>query len=139
MSKFLPFLALPITLYLISCDSKKQETNKTEIAKTVPEDFDSFYDKFHSDSFFQMSRIRFPLEGKYIDGFEKTDWKRENWTMLKTKISDVDTAQFKTAIIKTDSTFIEKYYIENSGFSSEYKFKLVNNEWFLVYAEDINI
>ena len=59
--------------------------------------------------------------------------------MLKNKISDVDTAKFKTPIIKTDSIFIEKCYIENSGFSSEYKFKLVSNGWFLVYAEDINI
>lgn len=86
-----------------------------------------------------MKRIKFPLEGQNIDGFEKNKWEKADWTMLKTKIYDVDTTKFKTNYKKTNTDFIEKCCIEDSGFSSEYRFKKIENKWYLVYAKETNL
>lgn len=87
----------------------------------VVENFDVFYNEFHSDSFFQISRIKFPLEDHYRDGFEKNKWIKVNRVLLKTKVYDVDTSEFKTEWRKTGTSFVQKYYLENAGFSLEYK------------------
>ena len=103
------------------------------------EKFDVFYNEFHSDSLFQMSRIKFPLQGQNIDGFKKNKWTKVNWVLLKTKIYDIDTLEFKTRWEKSATSFVQKCYLEHSGFSSEYRFQLIKKKWYLTYALDITI
>ena len=122
-----------LSLLFINCNSNTAEKARSS------ENFDSFYEKFHRDSIFQLSRIKFPIEGKKIQEFKKEGWSSKNWEVLRSKISDVDTTKFKVSAIKTDSTFIEKCYIPNSGFYTEYRFKLIDGKWNLVYALDQNI
>lgn len=129
---------LILVLFFTNCNKSKTAINIQQ-EKILAEDFDSFYNQFHSDSLFQMARIKFPLEGENIDGFKKTKWTKENWNLLKTKIYDVDTTKFKTNYKKTNTGFIEKCYTEDSGFSSEYRFKMTGNKWYLVYAIDKNL
>lgn len=122
------FLIFICGIFLTSCNTNSNT-----------EDFDQFYAKFHNDSTFQMSRIRFPLEGKKSDGFDKQNWSEKNWDILKTKIFDVDTTEFKIEFKKTDTEFFQKCYIPNSGFKNEYRFELLNKKWYLVYALDANL
>ena len=117
---------LILSLFLIACSNSD-------------EDFKTFYTKFHQDSLFQTSRIKFPLKGIYKDGFRKENWTKENWNMLKTPIQEVDTLQFKTSLYQTENEFYEKIWIENSGFSIEYKFKKIDGKWFLIYANELNL
>lgn len=51
-----------ILLTFISCD-KSRTQEKKNISNSNIENFDSFYDKFHKDSLFQISRLKFPLKG----------------------------------------------------------------------------
>jgi hypothetical protein len=104
------------------------------------ESFETFNIRFHSDSVFQISRINFPLEGKLVDGFEKQNWNSENWKLMKTPVTDkISLSGYKHSLRKTDEEVIEKFWIDNSGFKVERKFKRINGKWFLVFHADINL
>lgn len=137
-------LILVLTLIQTGCQNKQQAALLADRnAKT--EDFDAFYDRFHSDSVFQMTRVKFPLGGGLIEGGSSDDVgdgtpiTKDNYQLLKFKIYDVDTAIFKTSYSKSKDSFIEKAWIEDSGFSCEFRFKLIGKKWFLVYAQTTNI
>jgi len=70
------------------------------------------------------------------DGEEK--WTKKNWSMLKNKIYDVDTTEYKVSYERHEKNFKEKVWLEDSGFSFEYNFELINNKWFLVSAFEYN-
>ncbi len=140
---------LTLSVFIFNkCDFKKVKSDsqviadkadstqaKTTDTNTTPEDFDVFYERFHIDSSFQMSRLRFPLKG--TDEFAK-EWTPKNWALLKGKIFDVDTAMFKVDFKKTDTEFMQKAWINSSGFMTECKFELIEGKWYLVYRLEFN-
>lgn len=103
------------------------------------EEFDGFYQKFHADTIFQKSRIKYPLQGQKYDGISRTRWTRDDFELITTKVYDVDTTEYKVHYQKSETEFIQKVWIENSGYLSEYKFKLIGNKWFLVSAVEQDI
>lgn len=114
------------------------------MAKTVvtnrEETFDSFNERFHSDSSFQLSRIAFPIGGRYADGENSHEWTVRNWELLKEPVKEtVETTEYKHSLQQTDSTVVEKYWIEDSGFKTERHFGKKGGKWFLTYYEDIDI
>ncbi|MBN2347737.1 MAG: DUF4348 domain-containing protein [Bacteroidales bacterium] len=119
---------------MTGCNSARKSTKEKKV-----EDFDIFYDKFHSDEQFQLSRIKFPLEGLSVDGIEEAQWSKDNWVIMKTRIYDIDTTQYKIFYKKTEKDFTQKVWIEDSGFSSECRFELIDNTWFLVFMMDQNL
>ena len=127
------------SVILSNCHPTREITKRKELIKNSGENFDKFYNKFHNDSLFQLSRIKFPLGGMYIEGFNKKTWTRDNLPLMKTKIYDVDTTQYKVTFKKTDKTFTQKVWIENSGFSSESRFELIDRKWYLVFVLDQNL
>jgi hypothetical protein len=110
--------------------------SSTDGKQSIPtENFDEFYTRFHTDSSFQMSRIKFPLGGKLISGYQSTsEWKKENWRLMKTSIYNIDKKEFKTNVERTQKSFVQKVWIENSGFYLEHRFGLIKRKWFLTYA-----
>lgn len=105
---------------------------------TNTEDFDSFYDKFHQDDNFQKSRIKFPLGGMSIDDGDEIPWTRDNFPLMKVRIYDIDTKEYKTSFDKKPTRFTQRVWLEDSEFSSEYRFELIEGRWFLVYVLDQN-
>jgi len=124
------------TAILTNCHSTKESSKSYASKKNSSEDFDKFYERFHKDTVFQVSRLKFPLGGMSIKGFEKIPWTRDNLPLLKTKIYDVDTTQYKVTYNKTEKAFTQKVWMENSEFSSEYRFELIDKKWYLVYVLD---
>jgi hypothetical protein len=123
-------------LTLLSCENK----NSTDTTKDTVESFESFNIKFHNDSLFQISRIRFPLEGKQVDAFEERDWTLKNWVMLKVPVTDkVDTTEYKHTLKKTGAKVEELYWVDESGFSVERHFELEDSKWYLTYFNDVNL
>ncbi|HRD06029.1 MAG: hypothetical protein U0V54_14900 [Saprospiraceae bacterium] len=129
------FFLLFLLLTVISCSSTKKGQKDIEGI----ENFDQFYNRFHSDEGFQLSRIRFPIEGLNIDGNKTTTWNKNNWAVLTVRIFDVDKKKFRTSHKKTATTFEQKVWLEDAGFLSEYKFELIGKKWYLVYAYDQNL
>lgn len=105
-----------------------------KIKGTPPEEFPVFYERFHSDSAFQMSRIMFPLQGLRVEGMEEIPWTAENWELMRTRIYQVDSTRFKTKVKQKKNYFEQTLWIEGTKFSSKRRFELLGNRWFLVYA-----
>ena len=80
---FRSILLLAILTAITSCKENVKEESiiKSEDVLTVdiPSDFVTFYNKFHSDSIYQMNHIVFPLAGKN----EGVKWQKENWKLHK--------------------------------------------------------
>jgi len=131
------FTTCMILFLLLNCKSSNKSASR-HIESASIEDFSGFYDRFHTDSSFQISRIKFPLKEMNIDVTNKKEWTKDNWPLMKTRIYDIDTTQFKIEYKKTDNAFTQKFWLEDSDFSSEYRFELIGNKWFLVYAMDLN-
>lgn len=130
---------LTLLTLITSCKTKSVTKDKITTTSSSVEDFDRFYNRFHADSAFQMSRIVFPLEGMYTDGHEEKIWDKKNWIMIRTRIYDVDTTKFKVEYEKAGNTFTQKAWTENSGFSSQCRFMLINKRWHLVSFLDQNL
>jgi hypothetical protein len=103
------------------------------------EKFETFYSRFHSDSAFQYSRLHFPLQGKRIDGDGERSWTKENWTTLTVPVFEVDTSIFSITYEQQPRSFTQKSWIDNSGFSVEFRFEVIKRKWYLVYAEEVNL
>lgn len=134
----------------LSCTSKvKQESDinyhkNDSVAKFVkqelPESFEEFNKKFHSDSLFQVSRVDFPIEGKHVAGFEQYNWTRKNWQFQAIPVAEkTEIGEYQHSLVKTDTLITEKFWIDNSGFEVERQFRLIKNKWFLIYYNDINL
>lgn len=121
-----------IAILLTSCNNLTTDED---------EKFADFNLKFNSDSLFQMSRIKFPIGGKKIDGWETREaWSMENWEMLKLPVSRKNKfKEYHHKVVYSDTVVTEKYWIENSGFSTEVRFRKVDGKWFLVYFNDVNL
>lgn len=104
--------------------------------KTPMEDFDTFYDRFHEDESFQRSRVKFPLGGMSIEDGDEIPWTRDNFPLMKVRIYDVDTREYKVSYEKKPTRFTQRVWLEASEFSSEYRFELIDGKWFLVYVLD---
>ncbi|MBK8698563.1 MAG: hypothetical protein IPN29_03090 [Saprospiraceae bacterium] len=134
--KFFWLAMLALSLILITGCSTSKNRGKT---KDGVEDFDAFYQKFHTDRDFQFSRLKFPMGGSSIDDNGEKKWTKKNWQPLKVKVFDVDKSKYKVTFKKTDKTFVQKVWIEGSGFSSECRFELINGKWMLVYSLEENL
>ena len=68
-------------LLLISCKSEPTAVHEevSLFKEEIPQDFLSFYDRFHSDAEYQLSHIIFPLKQKT----DSTLWYKEDWVLHK--------------------------------------------------------
>lgn len=115
-----------------------QTESTTAKKKSSVEDFDKFYNRFHTDSLFQISRVKFPIDGFCVSSDTVAKWSTQNWLMMRTRIYDVDTTKYKISYNKTDKTFTERVWIENAGLVTECRFELIGGKWWLVYLQDEN-
>ena len=117
-------------------DSLKSAHEKSQISGT--ENWEEFYSKFHKDSLFQLSRIKFPLNGYqfYDSETRSVRWSKDNWRMLKYTINEIDIAEYKIEYIKSDSLVTTRIYKENSSINIIEKYKPINGKWYLIYYLD---
>jgi len=144
----------------ISCHSKRNDTSKEKIAQNIfeskKENFEEFSKLFYSDSSFQVSRINFPLSGKYNIAVTTSssnelgdsiiyEWNKDKWVMLKNtsfkgndSILNIDGEIYKRKIIKSDTLVIDSVSVEDSGFEIVKKFSLKATNWYLIYYSVMN-
>jgi len=134
------YLFLFFSIMVISdCFGQGKPKSMAKIKSSPPEDFAVFYERFHSDSLFQMARIRFPLDGLIVDGNDQIIWTPDNWELMQTRVYQVDTTQFKTKVKKKKKYFEQTLWMEGTNFSSKRRFEILGNRWFLVYAYEGNL
>lgn len=137
--KAIPGLFLLLAVFFVGCHPAKRTMSVDSRRIGIrTEPFDQFYERFHSDSSFQVSRTRFPMGGMLVEGNRKIRWTRENLPLMKVSIYDIDTTRYKVSLKKTADAFTQRVWLEDSGFSSECRFELIDNKWYLVYVMDEN-
>jgi hypothetical protein len=130
-------------LLLISFFACKQEKANTSHTDAEADSFEAFYNKFHSDSIYQMEHIVFPLSGLPTEVDSVTlasgnfKWQKENWRMHKDLGSNPEFQQEFTAL--TPDLVIERLThkkMENVGIIR--RFAKMGGEWNLIYYAGLN-
>jgi hypothetical protein len=113
-----------------------QQHTKTEIKF---KDFELFYNKFISDSLFQISNIKFPIQGVYADHEGEEEWTKEKWPLIKFNLTENNTESVDSIyIIQSENSFFYGNYCTDCGFSFEMSFKKIKHQWYLVYRQENN-
>ena len=141
MTKFRLFVALLVVLIgTKSCHKSSTENTRIETNKSAPkkaeiskrkasvynEPFHTFSNRFHSDSLFQLKRIKIPLEGYSVnpEGIE-TAWEKDKWLMHRMSLQQIETSEFKLTITEKPGIRIENSYLEESSFRTQRVFKQI--------------
>ena len=146
LSTFIPFLIvyLVILLILVGCSqngNKVNSTAKKHLADSSRsnDDFNTFFNRFKTDSAFQKAHIHFPLKYKTLGDESGVDSMKliasGEWTFARLFISNgkkLILRRLKTTSTETDI----QVQIEDTGFENEFTFLKDNNNWFLVSITD---
>ncbi len=140
---------LGCALLLVQCNRKvnpvaekkskpisKNENSKPASAAKGVENFDNFYQRFHKDSLFQISRVQFPLKGEKVNLKGNSAWKKEKWMMIKGTANEINRNEFNVKTSKKADSYFEGIYCKNCGFSFEMEYRLINGKWYLVYLKE---
>jgi len=135
------YMQIVILVFCFGCGNSQQPNISTPL-ETI-EDFESFYKRFYSDSAFQQSRIILPLEG-IVKSWDGDSIVEESWSDRDIVVSSKSVflehyRNLKVEIERVDSTYFEKYWLENSGFLIERIFVLKHCEWYLASYNISNI
>ena len=109
-----------------------EETIEDENSVIIPEDFPSFYAKFHVDPEFQLNHIQFPLSG---EGDER--WTPENWEIHK---PFTNTGEFKRDMENIAGIITETIMDNNGMFYIVRRFAKLGDDWKLIfYTQGTNL
>lgn len=134
--------ALVLLLFMVACGNSTQANDHEYIEEGSPDDFEAFYEQFHSDSAFQIEHIQWPLEGlpAHADtlsnpaGFR---WQKENW-VLHRPFNDALTGFSRSMSFMGDGLMVEKITHEEGGFRMERRFAKIDDQWKLIYYAALN-
>lgn len=134
---------------LISCKNKSEEApklvedNQTASFEALPEDFKAFFDKFHSDSIYQINHIVFPLQGLPAEADSSLVaagsfyFPKEGWVLHK-PFNNQDGAFKRTFDTLGDNIIFENITISNETFGMQRRFAKMDTAWYLIYYQQMN-
>ena len=124
--------------------NKKKANIEWMQPSATAEQFDSFFEKFISDSTFQLSRIKFPLASTtLVNGDEYLTEKLQisDWKYTPLYSNDTYTSQiydnFQMKLRNSDERMFCWKGIEN-GICIQYMFKCICERWFLIEYNDFS-
>lgn len=132
-----------LALYLVSCSQSGKNKSSTKMnlvhAGSKDDDFNTFFNRFKTDSAFQKAHVHFPLKYKTLGDENGVDSMKlissGEWTFARLFISNgkkLILRRLKTTSTETDI----QVQIEDTGFENEFTFLKDNNNWFLVSITD---
>ncbi len=134
------FLLVAICLMVFGCTNNKPQVESSEEQNEISKDFDNFYKKFHRDSAFQLTHIRFPLPGRptiqdSTQLEEEFYWEKDKW-MIHEEV-DFSTGEFKQELTSMNDLVIERVFLPQ-GLFIERRFYKADGDWALIYYSDMN-
>lgn len=116
--------------------TQTQSQVESEPSRRLPSDFHDFYNRFHSDSLFQMDRIVFPLAGLVQEGdsvlvMVEKQWQANEWKIHKPFDSHGGT--FERTFTNFDGIITETIIGNDGMFSLEKRYSKLAKEWHLIY------
>lgn len=136
------FKAIPLLFVVIlfsNCKNKPQTLQQTKTEADLPKDFLAFYQKFHSDSAYQMAHIEWPLKGEKgnpqdtTGRSQLTEWVPETWQIMH--FPDTTMSTLKRAFETVGNVLvIEKMSYPMVGYGYERQFYLEEDgQWRLIF------
>jgi len=129
-------------LFLTACSVKKSNVSDNSDRS---ESFANFYQKFTTDSLFQLDRVEFPVHGRYMDnelaGTTESDsitWTRQNWTIIHA-LKQEDLSDLRISKNISDSLAIITTEGIDFNFTFEQTFKRKNGKWYLTNLTDLSL
>ncbi|GAA4450426.1 DUF4348 domain-containing protein [Rurimicrobium arvi] len=95
------------------------------------EDFDSFLNRFSSDSIFQTSRILFPITSSLYD-IDNGQTDTERITRNEWTFSNLKSTGFVLKVYKSEKVDTLNIQGKETGISVNYIFELIDGKWMLV-------
>lgn len=145
--KFLSlFVALTCVFFFVKKMSSSKTSNPPEVhveenyEQQLPDDFHSFYDKFHTDSIFQLERTQFPLKGltQSSDSTKVADeilWQKEDWQLHRP--FDNQGGTFERTFSNLQGIVSEYISANNGLFSLEKRYAKLAGKWHLIYYQEM--
>ncbi len=143
--KYSIFLFFLLFIGLFSCQNQNNDSNSTQTNSIKKEeieeiDFDKFFEKYRSDSVFQVNHTKFPLKTSNIELEEitatftqKNDWKFNHFE--DNRKTEYDQYEYIKEIGNANLVLYEMRGIDN-GILVIYKFTFNNQKWMLEEIED---
>jgi Domain of unknown function (DUF4348) len=132
---------LTLAVLFISCKPQPPAL-KQEEAATLAADFVAFYEKFHTDSAFQMAHISFPLEGYPMSPDSATlasnfRWTADKWVMHRGSMF-VDSIYIRQFDSPLPTMITEVVKQKNTPYGTYRRFLKRDDSWYLIFYSDMN-
>lgn len=136
-----------LLVLLFGCGAKSSENTfivdvEDDSAVQVDESFDIFFDRFKTDSTFQIEHTKFPwrlliqdIDGSTVEETSEEDWEHDSFYYEDGFASRQADAYTQNIISYGDTVKLELRGIDN-GIHVDYEFVKENNLWFLVSGKD---
>lgn len=134
--------ALGLSMLFVAC---KREGANSDSANSTGNysDFEAFYNRFMTDSLYQIGHIVFPLEG-IPDHADSTNirgtsfrWTKEDWVMHR-KFDPANSGYKVEFIPFGDDLMVENITHHSGQYGMMRRFAKLNNEWHLIYYVGMN-
>lgn len=140
------FVALICVFYFFKKMQYKNHNNpnvlltEEQYETSLPEDFHIFYDKYHTDSIFQMNRTMFPLKGisRSKDSTkiaEEVLWEKDQWIIHKA--FDSQNGTFERTFTNIGGIITETITANEGLFTLEKRYAKLGGEWHLIYYQEL--
>lgn len=138
------FVILCLMLGLIACQStpETESDNNLQVPAELPESFADFYQRFLSDSLYQMEHILFPLQGIPDKADSATivgnsfRWQMEDWKLHRPIPAGSD---FSVTFRPLSETIIQENIRHESGvYAMERRYAEFDDGWYLIYYAGLN-
>ncbi len=137
------FLILVLFVSFWAC--KKKESNLTSNAPqtvVLPSDFEAFYEKFHTDSLYQLQHISFPLKGIPMGAdslsLAKGYYFLPEYWVLQHKVDFSDGKYTRDFQLLGENIVTETILQTDEPYGMQRRFAKMGTEWSLIYYVAMN-
>lgn len=132
-----------LTLLLLGCAPKPSDSSN---ALTEPESFNDFFQRFKSDSLFQVERVEFPFVVQYYsedsdsllsDEIQRRAWRHKGFEYEEEYSTREFDAYTQQVMIFPETARIELRGVDN-GIWIDFFFKKIEGKWFLTIEKDFS-
>jgi len=107
---------------------------------SLPDDFYVFYDKYHTDSIFQLNRTLFPLKGlsKSLDTTKVAEeilWQQDQWILHKP--FDNQNGTFERTFTNIGGIITETISANGGLFTLVKRYAKLRGDWHLIYYQEL--
>lgn len=137
MKKFISYILF--VFFILGC--KQKATDNQLRLGLQGEDFMEFYNKFKSDSLFQINRVKFPWKIPTKDGkgleITKSEWLYADFDYNDKYAKRAIDAYTQKIVTYGDTIKVEQRGV-NNGIHIDFVFAKIDHKWFLYYETDLS-